>query len=220
MKIKVVRDILAANEQIAEDNRKAFHERGVFVINLMGSPGAGKTSLLERTVAAFQGKIGLAVIEGDIASSQDAERIARLGVPAIQINTGGACHLDANMIRVTLDDLNLEELDLLFIENVGNLVCPAEFQLGEDLKVAVLSVTEGDDKPQKYPMMFRESAALVINKVDLLPYVSCSVERIQRDTREINPDIRIFRVSCTTGEGLSEWAGWLEGKAQGLKPWT
>ena len=217
MKVKVVRDILAANEQLAEENRRLFREKGIFTLNLMGSPGAGKTSLLEKTIEGLNGELRLGVIEGDIASSQDAERIAQSGAPVVQINTGGACHLDANMIRAVLGDMDLDTLDLLIIENVGNLVCPAEFQLGEEIKVAVLSVTEGDDKPQKYPLMFQESSALVINKIDLLPYVSCSLERVKKDVLDIHPQLEIFPVSCTTKEGMGEWIRWLKSKVQGLK---
>lgn len=214
MKVKVVRDILAANERLAEENRELFRQKGIFTVNLMGSPGAGKTSLLERTIEYMKGELRIGVIEGDIASSLDAERISRLGVPVVQINTGGACHLDANMIRVVLGELDLDGLDFLFIENVGNLVCPAEFQLGEELKVAVLSVTEGDDKPQKYPLMFQEAAALAINKIDLLPYVSCNLDRVRRDALDIHSRLEVFPLSCTTGEGIIAWTSWLRERAQ------
>ncbi|MFH1123748.1 MAG: hydrogenase nickel incorporation protein HypB [Pseudomonadota bacterium] len=209
MKISVVRNILEANERIAEQNRDLFRENALFVINLMSSPGAGKTSLLERTIDALKGDLRMGVIEGDIQSSQDAERVARKGVPVVQINTGGACHLDGNMIRDTFQEFNFKEMDLLVVENVGNLVCPAEFKLGEDFKVMILSVTEGDDKPTKYPLMFRESKVLLVNKVDLLPYVDCSLERIKKDSLKINPDLELFPVSCKTGEGLEGWFTWL-----------
>ncbi len=207
--IEVKRDILAAHDIIAQENRAFFRERGIFVLNLMSSPGAGKTTLLERTLELLKGTMSLGVIEGDIATSYDAERISRHGVPVVQINTGGACHLDGTMIRRALDELNLEKLDALIIENVGNLVCPAEFNLGEDMKAMLLSVTEGEDKPLKYPLMFRLARALLINKVDLLPYVQCSIEHIIRDARSLNPDLEIFQLSCTTMTGLTAWKEWL-----------
>lgn len=214
MKVPVVRNILEANDRIAQENRDIFKENSIFVFNLMSSPGAGKTSLLERTVDALKEDISMGIIEGDIQSSQDAERIAAKGVPAVQINTGGACHLDGNMIRNTFGEFDFENLDLLVVENVGNLVCPAEFQLGEDLKVMILSVTEGDDKPAKYPVMFRESKVLLINKIDLLPYVDCSVENIREESLKINPDLIIFEVSCKTGEGMEEWYNWLKNQVK------
>jgi hydrogenase nickel incorporation protein HypB len=207
--IEVKKDILAAHDIIAQENRAFFRERGIFVLNLMSSPGAGKTTLLERTLELLKGTMSLGVIEGDIATTYDAERISRHGVPVVQINTGGACHLDGTMIRRALDELNLEKLDALIIENVGNLVCPAEFNLGEDMKAMLLSVTEGEDKPLKYPLMFRLARALLINKVDLLPYVQCSIEHIIRDARSLNPDLEIFQLSCTTMTGLTAWKEWL-----------
>jgi hydrogenase nickel incorporation protein HypB len=157
-------------------------------------------------------QLNVGVIEGDIQSSQDAERIAATGAPAVQINTGGACHLDGNMIRDTFHEFDFDALDLLVVENVGNLVCPAEFKVGEDFKVMILSVTEGEDKPTKYPLMFRESKALLINKIDLLPYVDCSVERIREESLKVNPDLVIFEVSCKTEEGLDAWYDWLKGE--------
>ncbi len=214
MKISVVRNILEANDRIAEQNRELFKENDLLVINLMSSPGAGKTSLLERSVDALKDDFKIGVIEGDIQSSQDAERIARKGVPAVQINTDGACHLDGNMIRETFGEFDFTTMDLLVVENVGNLVCPAEFKVGEDFKVMILSVTEGDDKPSKYPLMFHESEVLLINKIDLLPYVDCSLEKIVEDSLRINPDMTIFRVSCKTGEGLEEWYDWLRDRVK------
>ena len=209
MKISVVRNILEANERIARQNRDLFKESGLIVINLMSSPGAGKTSLLEKSIDALRSEFRIGIIEGDIQSSQDAERIARKGVHVVQINTGGACHLDGNMIRDTFGEFNFREMDLLVVENVGNLVCPAEFRLGEDFKVMILSVTEGDDKPTKYPLMFHESKVLLINKIDLLPYVDCSLEKLNEDSLKINPGLTIFRISCKTGEGLEDWYNWL-----------
>jgi hydrogenase nickel incorporation protein HypB len=213
--VRVIRNILEANERIAQQNAALFKRTGVFVINVMSSPGAGKTTLLERTIEQLSGRLRMGVIEGDIQSAVDAERIEKHGVKAVQINTGGACHLDGNMIHDALDEFDLEALDLLVVENVGNLVCPAEFQLGEDIKIMLLSVTEGDDKPLKYPLMFQESTALVINKIDLLPYVQCSVEAIEERAKALRPDMAIFRVSCTTGEGLSAWVSWLEQRVGG-----
>ncbi|MDD5451674.1 MAG: hydrogenase nickel incorporation protein HypB [Desulfovibrionales bacterium] len=209
MKVSVVRNILEANEAIAQKNRKLFKEKGLFTINLMSSPGAGKTTLLENTVEALKDRLRMAVIEGDIQSSVDARRIAKKGVQAIQINTDGGCHLDANMIQNVLAHLDLDNLDLLIVENVGNLVCPAEFDIGENVKAMILSVTEGDDKPLKYPVMFRESTVLLINKIDLLPYTNCKINNIKKAVLKLNPKIKIFEVSCRTGEGLENWYKWI-----------
>ena len=209
MKVKVVTQILEANDRIAEENRKIFDKSGVYVINIMSAPGAGKTSLIEKTIKETA-KMKMGVIEGDIAGSDDAKRIKNLGIPVVQINTGGACHLDANMIREVIEDFPLKGLDLLIIENVGNLVCPAEFKVGEDIKVMLLSITEGDDKPLKYPLMFQESSALVLNKIDLLPYTNADVEKIKKNSLSLNPKLKIFEVSCKTGEGISKWVKWLQ----------
>lgn len=217
MKISVVKNILEANDRIAQDNRALFDEKGLMVINLMSSPGAGKTSLLEKTIDALKEDIRIGVIEGDIQSSQDAERIAQKGIPVVQINTGGACHLDGNMIRETFQEFDFDALDLLVVENVGNLVCPAEFKVGEDFKAMILSVTEGDDKPSKYPLMFRESKVLLINKIDLLPYVDSSIELIREEALKINPHLTLFEISCTTGEGLKDWHTWLKDKVKERK---
>lgn len=201
MKVKVVTLILEANDRIAEENRKRFADAGVYVVNLMGAPGAGKTTLLEKTIQALKPHLKIGVIEGDIVGSDDAERIGALDVPVVQINTGGACHLDANMISEVLSELPLKELDVLIIENVGNLVCPAEFNVGEHMKMMVLSVAEGHDKPLKYPLMFRESKALVLNKIDLLPYMNTDITKVRNDSLGLNPKLNIFEVSCTTGSG-------------------
>ncbi len=217
MKIAVVKNILEANDRIAQENRALFDEKGVTVMNLMSSPGAGKTSLLEKTIQALKGDLTLGVIEGDIQSSKDAERIARMDIPVVQINTGGACHLDGNMIRDTFGEFNFEELDLLVVENVGNLVCPAEFKVGEDFKAMILSVTEGEDKPAKYPLMFHESSVLLINKTDLLPYVDCTVEGIREEALKINPHLVIFEISCRTGDGLEAWYDWLKQEVRARK---
>ena len=217
IKVPVVREILEANERLAEDNRRIFRQAGLLVINLMSGPGAGKTSLLERTIEALQDEIRIGVIEGDIQSSYDAERISQKGVQVVQLNTGGACHLDGNMIKSSLDALDLDTLDLLVVENVGNLVCPAEFNVGEDMKAMILSVPEGDDKPLKYPLMFQESRALLINKIDLLPYVNCDVGKIRERALQLNANLEIFEISCRTGEGLDGWADWLRQQVSARK---
>ncbi len=209
MKISVVKDILEANDRIARENRAIFDQNRLMVINLMSSPGAGKTTLLEKTIEALEEDFRIGVIEGDIQSSQDAERIAAKGIPVVQINTGGACHLDGNMIRDTFKEFNFEKLELLVVENVGNLVCPAEFKVGEDFKAMILSVPEGDDKPSKYPLMFHESKVLLINKIDLIPYLDCDIENIRAEALKVNPHLVIFEVSCKTGEGLEAWFDWL-----------
>jgi hydrogenase nickel incorporation protein HypB len=211
MRVKVVTRILEANDRIAEENRKRFQNAGVYVVNLMGAPGAGKTTLLERTIQALKPHLKIAVIEGDIVGSDDAERISELEIPVVQINTGGACHLDANMINEVLDELPLSDLDMLIIENVGNLVCPAEFKVGEDMKMMVLSIAEGHDKPLKYPLMFRESSALVLNKIDLLPYMNTDMNKVRNDSLALNPNLKIFEVSCATSAGIDIWAQWLRG---------
>ena len=208
--IEIKKDILSAHEMIANENRELFKSNGTFVLNLMSSPGAGKTTLLERTIDLLKDTFSLGVIEGDIATSYDAERISSHGVQVVQINTGGACHLDSAMIKNALDGFNTETLDVLIIENVGNLVCPAEFNLGEDIKIMILSVTEGEDKPCKYPLMFRIAKSLIINKVDLLPYIDCNINRIIKDALSLNPDLKIFEISCTKKTGLNSWKEWLE----------
>ena len=212
MKVKVVTRILEANDRIAEENRRRFREAGVYVVNLMSAPGAGKTTLLERTILGLKDSVRIGVIEGDIAGTDDAERICSTGVPVVQINTGGACHLDANMISEVLGDVPLQELDILIIENVGNLVCPAEFKVGEDVKVMLLSVTEGHDKPLKYPLMFRESSVMVLNKIDLLGHLDVDIGKIKRDALSLNPSMKIFDVSGKTGEGVGLWTEWLKGQ--------
>jgi hydrogenase nickel incorporation protein HypB len=213
MEIKVVKNILEANEVIASQSRTLFAEKGIYVLNLMGSPGAGKTTLLEQTIEHLKDKNHIAVIEGDIATSRDAERIAHHAIPAVQINTGGACHLDGNMVRGALKEFNLNQIDLLIVENVGNLVCPAEFNIGENDKAMIISVTEGDDKPKKYPLMFQVSTVLLLNKIDLLPYLDFDMERFQGDALKVNPKLKIMAISCTTGEGLDTWFRWIEERA-------
>jgi len=209
LKVQIVKDILSANEQIALENRRLFDEKGIFVLNVMAAPGAGKTSLIERTIGLLRDRFRIGVIDGDLASTIDADRIARLGIPAVQINTGGACHLDANMIRSALPKLPPDEIDLLFIENVGNLICPTGFALGEHLKVMISSTPEGDDKPYKYPGMFSAVDVLLLNKVDLLPLLEFDVAYFRRGVEALNPDVAFFPVSCKTGEGVDEWVEWL-----------
>ena len=214
--IAVQQRILDTNDRLAATVRARLGLSGTFVANLISSPGAGKTTLIERTaarLAAHPARPRWAVIEGDIATEQDAERVRRHGVPAVQINTHGDCHLDARMITAALASLEAQvpvaDLDLLVVENVGNLVCPVEFDLGEDAKVVVASVAEGDDKPSKYPATFGRAAAMVVNKIDLLPYVDCDLGRLIGDARGLNPDLTVLPVSCRTGEGLDAWVDWL-----------
>jgi len=209
MEIKVLKDILGANEQMAAGNRELLDSNNIFVVNLMASPGAGKTSLVLATIKALEGKVRVGVIEGDVSSSLDAELIGKEGVPVVQINTGGECHLEANMVGNALSNLPLPDIDLLLIENVGNLICPAEFNLGEDRKVVISSIPEGDDKPFKYPLIFHTVDAVVINKVDLLPYLKFDIEAYSKAVRGINSRVAIFQTSCTTGEGVDRWVSWL-----------
>lgn len=209
MQVEVKTNVLAKNDAIASSLQQLFKEKNIFVFNLMGSPGAGKTSLLEATLQDLVKDYKLAVIEGDLFTSKDAERIHALGVPVIQINTVGGCHLDANMIQDAISDLNLDELDMIVIENVGNLVCPAEFDIGEAMKITVLSVTEGEDKPLKYPLIFKESKAVLLNKIDLLPYVPFDKDKAIKDIQNLNPQGHIFEISCTAKDGLVPWLTWI-----------
>jgi hydrogenase nickel incorporation protein HypB len=209
-RIPVVENILSANDRLAEENHKRIEAAGVFAINLMASPGAGKTSLIEQALPRLAGRLKVGVIDGDIATSFDADRARAAGAQAsIQINTGGECHLDAVMLHGALEQLDLSTLDLLLVENVGNLVCPADFRLGTHKSVLIASVPEGDDKPYKYPGMYRGVDALVINKVDLLPYLEFDMERFRRGVQALNPDVRTFALSCRTGEGVDAWIQWL-----------
>ncbi|MDH7485851.1 MAG: hydrogenase nickel incorporation protein HypB [Anaerolineae bacterium] len=217
--VTVIKDILGANEQIALENRGLFNEKGVFVLNVMAAPGAGKTSLIQRTIEPLRDRLRIAVIEGDVASTIDADRIAGLGIPAVQINTGGACHLDASMVRSALSGLSLEDIDLLLVENVGNLICPTGFALGEHLKVMVSSTPEGDDKPYKYPGMFSAVDVLLLNKVDLLPLLDFDMDTFRRGVEALNPNVAFFPVSCKTGEGIEAWVEWLLARRdQGFQP--
>lgn len=212
MEIEVMTNILDKNDKIAAKINALLTAKGIFTLNLMGSPGSGKTSLLERTITALRQNVRLAVIEGDLFTSKDAERIARCQVPVEQINTGGGCHLDANMVKGALAKLDLAALDMIIIENVGNLVCPAEFNIGEDVKAVVLSITEGEDKPLKYPLMFKQAAVAVLNKIDLLPHTDFNLAAATEDITGINPGIILVTASCRNGEGLEAWYGWLKGK--------
>ena len=214
-KITIAQNILAANDTIAQEVQQSLATRGIRTINMMSSPGAGKTTLLERTIARLRGEMAIGVIEGDIETSADAERIETAGAETVQINTRGACHLEAHMIRAALKELDIAHINLLFIENIGNLVCPSEWDLGEDLRAVVVSTTEGDDKPAKYPQMFAVSQVMIVNKLDLLPYVDYDVEKVKRQALAINPQLRIFQVSCRTGEGLDAWCEWLVTFANG-----
>lgn len=220
MEISVSRNILEQNAVKSEELKAKFREQGIFVLNIISSPGSGKTSLLERTLSALGKELKMAVIEGDVLTDNDAQRVAATGAQAVQINTDGGCHLDSSMVSQALDQLDLEGLDILFVENVGNLVCPAEFEVGEDAKIALLSVTEGDDKPQKYPLLFELSKVMVLNKTDLLPYVDFDLERASTFARKLNADIDIFNVSCRTGEGLDDWYDWLRTKVKDKKQAT
>lgn len=210
-RVNVEKKVLEANENLAQKLQDLFKKHNIKVINMISSPGAGKTSLLEYSLPILSKKYRVAVIEGDVLTSRDAERIAKLDIPVVQIETKGACHLDANMIAQALKQLNLEELDLLIIENVGNLVCPAAFELGEDSKVVVLSIAEGSDKPAKYPSIFTKAKVCVLNKIDLLPFSNFNLEIFYEDVKRVNPYLDVFEVSATKGEGMEKWINWLEG---------
>lgn len=210
--VTIERKVLEKNDQIAERNRRFFRDRGIFVLNLVSSPGAGKTSILERTFERLRDGCGMAVIEGDVQTDLDAQRVAEYQVPVVQIVTMGGCHLEAGLVADAMGKLDLDSVDLLFIENVGNLVCPSGYDLGEALKVVVLSTTEGDDKPLKYPAMFRNASVLIINKTDLVPYVNCRLDVLRGNALKINPDLRVFEISCQTGAGIDAWCEWLRGK--------
>lgn len=219
MEVKVLQNILEANEVLAKRNRELLDSHGILTVNIMSSPGAGKTSLILQTINKLKGKVRIAVVEGDVASSVDAERVGQQGIPVVQINTGGGCHLDANMIGSALSNLPLHEIDLLLIENVGNLICPAEFALGEHKKVMLLSLPEGDDKPYKYPLMFVEANTVLITKIDLLPYLDFDIPAFHKAVTGLNPTVKISKISCKTGDGLEDWVSWLiAGLAERKRP--
>jgi hydrogenase nickel incorporation protein HypB len=211
MKVTLRTDVLTNNNKAADFNRELFQETKTLVINLMSSPGAGKTTLLEETVRELSGKYRIAVIEGDLATEKDADRIRAMGAKAVQINTHGGCHLDARMVAAALGEFDLDDFDILFIENVGNLVCPSGYDLGQNHKVSVLSVPEGNDKIPKYPQMFMRTELVLLNKIDLLPYLDFNVEEARQDLMEINPQSTLIPMSARTREGLHEWFSWIEG---------
>lgn len=216
--IKIVRRVLDVNDTIAAQNRKMFDEKGVFVINVMSSPGSGKTSILEKTLARIRSDVRCAVIVGDICTSNDADRLSGFGAPVVQVNTdafGGDCHLAAHVIKTAVGNFDLDELDLLIVENLGNLVCPAEFDMGEHLRIVVLSVTEGEDKPLKYPLMFRVCDAALLNKIDLLPYLDYDRGEAVKNILQINPGMTVFEISAKTEEGFDSWIEWLKQKIRG-----
>jgi len=218
-RVPVEKKVLNENQQLAEKLRARFREHNVLCVNLISSPGAGKTSLLERTLESMDHLTRVAVLTGDIQTENDADRLKRFGYPVRQITTGGTCHLDARMIEKGLEGWSLDDLDILFIENVGNLVCPSSYDLGEEAKIVVLSTAEGDDKPLKYPSIFFKSELMILNKIDLLPHVKFDPEQAKQNARRVHPEMEIIEVSCTTGAGLDEWLGWLNRRwtAHGLE---
>jgi hydrogenase nickel incorporation protein HypB len=209
--------VLHKNDECAEANRRLFEQHGMVAVNLMSAPGAGKTSVLEKTLGALKSDFQMAVIEGDLYTTLDADRIQATGVPAFQITTGTCCHLDARMIARAMTEFHMIETGLLIIENVGNLVCPAEFDLGEDLRVMVCSVVEGADKPQKYPLMFQTADAILLNKIDLVPHAGVSVEELTANVRKVNPNAPVFPLSCRTGEGIDSWIAWFRRRVVALR---
>ena len=207
--IPVIKEVTEANTLLANGLRADFAAHNVLVLNVIASPGAGKTSLLERTIKALNGELHISVIEGDPTTSIDAERIAAVGMPVVQINTGGGCHLEARQVQKAMEQLDISAADVVIIENVGNLICPTEWDLGEDIKVIVASLPEGDDKPLKYPLSFMKAQAVVVNKIDLEPYIPAQAAVMRANALKINPDLAVFEVSCVTGEGIDEWLVWL-----------
>lgn len=215
MEVKILRKVLDVNDTMAQQNRDMFREKGVYVLNVMSSPGSGKTTTLQKTLAHLMPEIRTAVIVGDVCTTNDADRLAQSGAPVMQVNTdqfGGDCHLAAHVIAKAAAGMDLDDIDLLIVENIGNLVCPAEFDIGEDSRVVVLSVTEGEDKPLKYPVMFQVCEAAILNKVDLLPYLDFDVDEAERNILEVHPDMPVFRISAKTEEGFDAWISWLKGK--------
>jgi len=209
MEIRIMKNILDRNSNKAEENRKLLEENELLMVNIISSPGAGKTTLLERTCEALGKKFRIGIIEGDVTTDRDAQRLKIFDIPIVSINTEGGCHLDSHSISKAMEHFDLGSLDILFVENVGNLICPSQFDLGETFKVAVVSTTEGDDKPSKYPMIFSEARAVILNKMDLLPYTNFNIESYRSDLRSLNPRIKMFQASASRGEGLSEWLTWL-----------
>jgi len=207
--ITIERKVLEKNDEVANLNRALFKQHGVFSFNLVSSPGSGKTSILERTLEHLNGKIKIGVIEGDVQTNFDAERMAKYNIPVVQIVTRGGCHLDAPLVQAALQKIDMKNIELIIIENVGNLVCPANYDLGEKMKIVVASTTEGDDKPLKYPGIFRNASALIINKIDLLPFINCNLELLRHNALTINPQLTVFETSCTTKAGIPEWCDWI-----------
>jgi hydrogenase nickel incorporation protein HypB len=210
--VTVERTVLAKNDEIARQNRNLFASRGIYVVNVVSSPGSGKTTLLERTIERLSSRVPIAIVEGDVQTDIDARRLERFHLPTVQIVTNGGCHLEANLVRDAIGRISLDGIRLLVIENVGNLVCPSNYDLGEHDKIVVLSVTEGAEKPLKYPAMFQRASVLIVNKVDLLPYVDCDMATLRRNALSINPVLTIFEVSATAGTGIEAWCGWLRSK--------
>lgn len=208
-KIEIEKKIQNENDRIAEENRKVFAEAGVLVLNLISSPGSGKTTLLEATLDRLADRMNIVVIEGDVSTERDMDRVRARGASGVQINTGGGCHLSAAMVGGILGDLDLKSAEIVFIENVGNLICPSTYDLGEDIRMVLLSSTEGDDKPMKYPAIFHEASLAIMNKTDLLPYLAYDVEKVEKEIRVLNPECEILKLSATTGDGMDEWVGWI-----------
>jgi len=212
--VTIERKVLEKNDELAAQNRALFKKNNIFVVNLVSSPGSGKTSIIEKTLEYFNKRINISIIEGDVQTNLDAQRVAKYNVPVVQIVTNGSCHLEAKLVHDALLNLEIEGTNIRFIENVGNLVCPAAYDLGEDMKIVIASTTEGDDKPLKYPRMFLNASVLLINKVDLIPYINCNIETLKKNALQINPSLKVFELSCTSGAGIKEWCDWLEGKSQ------
>jgi len=212
--VTIERKVLEKNDELASKNRELFQHHGTFVVNIVSSPGSGKTSILERTLEHLKGKLRIAVIEGDVQTDFDAQRVAKFDVPVVQIVTNGGCHLDAKLVQDALGNIALKGIQLLVIENVGNLVCPANYDLGEHSKVVVASTTEGDDKPLKYPAMFRNASVLLVNKIDLLPYVNCNITELKNNALQINPALNVFETSCITKQGIDMWCAWLDSQVK------
>jgi len=212
MEIKIMKNILDRNQNKANEVRNLLTSKGVLMVNIISSPGAGKTTLLERTCEELGGKFRIGVIEGDITTDRDAQRLKKYDIPIVVINTEGGCHLDSHSISKVLDSFDLRNLDVLFVENVGNLICPSQFDLGEAFKLAIVSTTEGDDKPGKYPMLFREARAVLLNKIDLIPYTNFNSGSFKSDLKKVNAQVPLFEISCTKGDGLKEWYEWISEK--------
>lgn len=212
--LTIERKVLEKNDVIAQQNRDLFAKNDIFVINLVSSPGSGKTSILERTLEYLSTSVRVAVVEGDVQTDFDAQRVAKFNVPVVQIVTNGGCHLEARLVQDSLSTFEMDKIDLLVIENVGNLVCPANYDLGEAMKVVVVSTTEGDDKPLKYPGMFHNASVLIVNKIDLVPYVNSNPEVIKKNALQINPSLKIFETSCSTNKGIPEWCEWLRSQTK------